>query len=80
MILKRKAISREYNIELTRLKADANKWCSYCEYRRQEGRNSCTTKYLITYPYPSLSIYSLCLKLVPEEYGELLKNYVYVML
>lgn len=80
MILKRKAISRKYKMEFTRLKANAMTWCKYCNYfeeSKDDGRNKCTWEFLKT--YPTINIYNICLKLIPEYIGNKLKNYIYVV-
>ncbi len=79
-MLKRKAISRKYKMEVTRLKADAMTWCEYCNYfeeSKDDSRNKCTWKFLKT--YPTISIYNICLKLIPGYIGNKLRNYVYVV-
>lgn len=78
-MLKRKAISRKYKMEFTRLKANDG-WCKYCNYfeeSKDNGRNKCRWEFLRT--YPTISIYNICLKLIPEYIGNKLMNYVYVV-
>lgn len=79
-MLKRKAISRKYKMEFTRLKANPMTWCKYCNYfeeSKDNGRNKCTLKFLRT--YPTISIYNICLKLIPDYIGNKFRNYVYVV-
>lgn len=79
-MLKRKKIARKYKMEFTRLKADALTWCKYCNYFEESkdgGRNKCTWEFLKT--YPTINIYNICLKLIPEYIGNKLKNYIYVV-
>jgi hypothetical protein len=80
MILKRKAISRKYKMELTRLKANHMTWCKYCNYfeeSKDDGRNKCTREYVKE--YQTISIFSICMKLIPVDIGSKLRNYVYVV-
>ena len=81
MILKRKEISRKYKMEFIRLKENAtNLWCKLCNYfeeSKDDGRNKCTWEFLKT--YPTINIYNICLKLIPEYIGNKLRNYVYVV-
>ena len=81
MILKRKIISRKYKIEFTRLKENAtNSWCKLCNYFevfKDDGRNKCTSKFVKD---PTITIYNICMKLIPVDIGNKLKNYIYVVL
>ncbi len=81
MILKRKIISRKHKIEFTRLKENANLWCKYCDYfeeSKDNGRNQCTWKFVKE--YPTISIYNICMKLIPVDIGNKFKNYIYIVL
>lgn len=80
MILKRKIISRKYKIEFTRLKNATNLWCKLCNYFEESkdvSRNKCTCEFVKEYP---ISIYNICMKLIPVDIGNKLKSYIYVVL
>lgn len=75
MILKRKRISRKYNVKLTRLKSDAIFWCKYCNYYNiSENEDLCTLE--TSKIFPDVHIYDICAKLIPTY---ILRNYVYVV-
>ena len=82
MILKRKIISKKYKIEFIRLKENAtNLWCKYCNYfeeSKDNGRNKCIWEFVKE--YPTISIYNICMKLIPVDIGNKFKNYIYVVL
>lgn len=81
-MLKRKIISRKYKIEFTRLNENAtNLWCKLCNYfeeSKDDGRNKCVWKFVKE--YPTISIYNICIELIPIDMGNKLRNYIYVVL
>ena len=66
-------------MEFIRKSDNAARWCTNCKYFNDgsTGRMWCNIKFLKL--YPTVSIYNICLKLVPDYIGNELRNYVYVV-
>ena len=67
-------------MEFTRIKANAMTWCKYCNYfeeSKDDGRNKCTWEFVKE--CPTISIYNICMKLIPVDIGNKLRDYIYVV-